>query len=62
MDSGRLSYRRQAARLLPLDIPLEAAVNQGEVAQFKERQAKRQRLKVRGGSGEGGGGGLLSHI
>jgi hypothetical protein len=46
MDSGRVSYRRQGARLLPLDIPLDAAVNSGEVASFKEREAKRQRLKV----------------
>jgi hypothetical protein len=46
LGSGRASYRRSPARMLPLDIPLEAAVNRAEVADFKEREAKRQRLKV----------------
>ncbi|WIA38798.1 hypothetical protein OEZ86_002085 [Tetradesmus obliquus] len=45
LTSSAVSYRRAMAASLELHIPLEAATNKEAVAAYKEREAKRQRLK-----------------
>jgi hypothetical protein len=40
-----VSYSRSNTTSLALHIPLEAATNREAVAEYKEREAKRQRLK-----------------
>mmetsp|Transcript_62 Transcript_62/g.92 ORF Transcript_62/g.92 Transcript_62/m.92 type:complete len:885 (-) Transcript_62:589-3243(-) len=45
LESGRVSYVRREENALQLDIPLEAATNKAEVEAYKEREAKRARLK-----------------
>ncbi|GLI59780.1 hypothetical protein VaNZ11_001743 [Volvox africanus] len=44
-ESGAVSYRSTPTSLLMLQVPLEAAVNAEAVAEYRDRQAKRQRLK-----------------
>ncbi|GLC48552.1 hypothetical protein PLESTB_000110300 [Pleodorina starrii] len=44
-ESGAVSYRSTPTSLLMLQVPLEAAVNAEAVADYRDRQAKRQRLK-----------------
>ncbi|GIL53163.1 hypothetical protein Vafri_8845 [Volvox africanus] len=44
-ESGAVSYRSTPTSLLMLQVPLEAAVNADAVAEYRDRQAKRQRLK-----------------
>ncbi|KAG2483306.1 hypothetical protein HYH03_017809 [Edaphochlamys debaryana] len=44
-ESGAVSYRNTPSSLLMLQVPLEAATNQEAVAEYRDRQAKRQRLK-----------------
>ncbi|KAG2446804.1 hypothetical protein HYH02_008364 [Chlamydomonas schloesseri] len=44
-ESGAVSYKSQPHSLLMLQVPLEAAVNAEAVAEYRDRQAKRQRLK-----------------
>ncbi|GIM06941.1 hypothetical protein Vretimale_11173 [Volvox reticuliferus] len=44
-ESGAVSYRSTPTSLLMLQVPLEAAVNSEAVAEYRDRQAKRQRLK-----------------
>jgi ubiquitin carboxyl-terminal hydrolase 5/13 len=41
----RLSRRRSSNSILSLNIPVETAINQEAVAVYKEREAKRQKLK-----------------
>eukprot|EP00798_Chlamydomonas_sp_ICE-L_P030886 gene30886-35934_t len=45
LGSGGILYKQRDDNVLSLDIPLEAAVNKEEVEQFKDREAKRLRLK-----------------
>eukprot|EP00879_Flechtneria_rotunda_P013944 GHRR01014563.1.p1 GENE.GHRR01014563.1~~GHRR01014563.1.p1 ORF type:complete len:792 (+),score=390.35 GHRR01014563.1:178-2553(+) len=45
LTTSRVSYRRSVTSSLALHIPVEAAINQEEVANYKEREAKRQKLK-----------------
>jgi len=40
-----VSCRRSNNSILSLNIPIEAAINQEAVATYKEREAKRQKLK-----------------
>ncbi|KAG2435345.1 hypothetical protein HXX76_007418 [Chlamydomonas incerta] len=44
-ESGAVSYKSQPHSLLLLQVPLEAATNAEAVAEYRDRQAKRQRLK-----------------
>ncbi|MEW5315258.1 MAG: hypothetical protein WDW38_006701 [Sanguina aurantia] len=44
LESGRVSYRHSESTLLMLNIPLDAATNQAEVALYKDREAKRRCL------------------
>ncbi|GFR49487.1 hypothetical protein Agub_g11426 [Astrephomene gubernaculifera] len=44
-ESGAVSYRTTPSALLMLQVPLEAAVNSEAVASYRDRQAKRQRLR-----------------
>lgn len=45
LESGRVSYKTTASLLLPLFVPMEAATNQAAVQDYKEREAKRQKLR-----------------
>lgn len=45
LTSHRVSYMNERSTVLSLEIPLDAAVNIGEVADYNEREQKRQKLK-----------------
>ncbi len=45
LASHRVSYMNERSTVLSLEIPLDAAVNIGEVADYNEREQKRQKLK-----------------
>ena len=45
LTSHRVSYMTERSAVLSLEIPLDAAVNTVEVADYNEREQKRQKLK-----------------
>ncbi|GMH39787.1 hypothetical protein BSKO_07685 [Bryopsis sp. KO-2023] len=45
MESNRVQYKREAYKVLMLDIPIEAASNKEEVESYNERELKRQKLR-----------------
>ncbi|KAI7836344.1 hypothetical protein COHA_009767, partial [Chlorella ohadii] len=47
-ETGRVAYKAGESSSLGLLIPMEAAENKSEVAQYQERQQKRQKLKEEG--------------
>ncbi|GBF95360.1 ubiquitin carboxyl-terminal hydrolase [Raphidocelis subcapitata] len=67
LETGAVSYRRATTTNLALHVPLEAAVNAADVERYRERQAKRQKLRdssatayigaapLEGAEGSGGG-------
>jgi len=52
VESNTVSYRTAKALILELDIPLESATNKDDVAAYKDRQMKRQKLQESGADAE----------
>ena len=57
VESGAVRYVVRKENVMPLEVPVDAATNAAALAEFKERQLKRQKTSEDGASAAAGGGG-----